>query len=84
MGNTNETEKIDEETQGFVRTGPLSSLFFQVGESFRCGSDFHKHFTQSKIELLKAVRSVITQRIEHLESRVQDSQTKKATKIPVE
>lgn len=62
---------------------PLGSLFAQVNATFGATSEFRKHIYNSKIEFLKAMRSIIDQKIENLETKAQRSQ-KRATKINVE
>jgi hypothetical protein len=47
-------------------------------------SEFMNHLRQSRIEFLKAVRSIIDGKIEHLEKKVSSGVKKKMTKIKVE
>ncbi len=47
-------------------------------------SRFAEHLNQSRIEILKAIRSLIDGRIEHLEKKAPGTSTRKATKIKVE
>jgi hypothetical protein len=47
-------------------------------------SDFMNHLRQSRIEFLKAVRSFVDGKIEHLEKKCSSGVKKKMTKIKVE
>jgi len=61
-----------------------------VGQFFGClrkglgpKSQFRRHLYKSKVEFLKAIRSLIDERIEELEKRAEAPQ-KKAVKVEVE
>lgn len=61
-----------------------------VGQFFDClrkgigpKSEFRRHLSRSKIEFLKAIRSLIDERIEELERKANSPQ-KKAIKVAVE
>ena len=45
---------------------PVGAIFKEVERTFGKKSNFLKHITQSRIEVLKAVRSLIDERIENL------------------
>lgn len=62
---------------------PVGEFFMNVEKSFGEKSLFVKHISRSKIEFLKAVRSLVDERIESLEKRSSDK-AKKMTKIKVE
>ena len=47
-------------------------------------TDFITHLRQSRIEFLKAVRSLVDEKIEHLEKKRSAGVKKKMTKIKVE
>jgi len=47
-------------------------------------SDFLDHFKKSQVEFLKAIRSLLDERIEHIEKKGQGNRCKKATRIKVE
>jgi hypothetical protein len=51
-----------------------------------CGkkSEFFEHMAQSRIEFLKGIRSLVDERIEHLEKKRSAKGGKKMTKIEVE
>jgi hypothetical protein len=66
-------------------------LICPVGKLFKdfediCGkqSVFFEHMTQSRIEFLKGIRSLVDERIEHLEKKCSTRGGKKMTKIKVE
>jgi hypothetical protein len=47
-------------------------------------SNFFKHLDRSRMEFLKAVRSLVDDRIEAIEKREKKTKKKKATRIKVE
>ncbi len=47
---------------------PLTKIMNIVNQAFGSGSEFRRHLRQSKIEFLKAFRSLIDLRITQLES----------------
>ena len=47
-------------------------------------SKFFDHMNKSKLEFLKAIKSLVDERIENLEKRGSSGSRKKATKIKVE
>ena len=59
---------------------PIGKFFAEL--FIPADSKFFEHLTRSKIELLKAIRSVIDEKIEHLEKS--GSPKKKVQKIEVE
>lgn len=63
---------------------PVASLISMVGECFDKQSDAYKHFTKSRLEMLKGVRSLVDKKISDLEENLSPQQPKKATKITVE
>ncbi len=63
---------------------PFASLASMIGECFNKESEAHKHFTQSRVELLKGIRSLVNKRIEGLEESLKPREAAKATKITVE
>lgn len=73
-------EKIKEE--GF--TCPVGRFFAEWEKSSLEKSNFFKHLNQSRVEFLKAVRSLIDERIENLEQRQDEKKGKRATKIKVD
>jgi len=58
---------------------PCREVVNSVSDLLRIWPAMRQHLTNSRIELLKAIRTVIDQRIEHLSSRDQ-----KGTKLVVE
>ena len=73
-------EKIKEE----VFTCPVGRFFAEWEKSSIEKSKFFKHLNQSRVEFLKAIRSLIDERIDNLEQRQDDKKGKRATKIKVE
>ena len=59
---------------------PVGKFFMEL--CFPKNSKFFEHLTRSKIEFLKAIRSMIDEKIEYLEKA--SSPKKKVTKIEVE
>jgi len=62
---------------------PLGRLFNEIGRGLGKGSDFQKHIIQSRVEFLKAIRSLVDGRIETLEGKWAD-EGQRVTKIEVE
>ena len=63
---------------------PVGQFFLDLQRASGKKSDFFKHLKQSQVELLKAVRSVVDDRIEALEKKEKTGQAKKTTRIRVE
>ena len=63
---------------------PVGRFFMDIGNCSGRRPKFFEHIDRSKIEFLKAVRSLLDDRIEGLEKREQSGKEKKATKIEVE
>jgi hypothetical protein len=61
----------------------VGKFFMDLQKSSRKKSKFFEHLDLSRIEFLKAVRSLIDDRIEGLEEKKSSRQEKKATKIEV-
>jgi hypothetical protein len=74
-------EKKNEEWEGFVC--PVGKFFHELGKGMVKRSDFHKHLSRSRIEFLKAIRSLVDERIETLEGKGPEPEHK-VTKIEVE
>lgn len=62
---------------------PIGQLFGCLKKSFGPKGEFRRHLYRSKIEFLKAIRSLIDERIEDLEKRAEGS-PKKAIKVAIE
>ena len=62
---------------------PVGKFFLDLQKGSRKKSKFFEHLDLSRIEFLKAVRSLIDDRIEGLEEKKSSRQEKKATKIEV-
>lgn len=63
---------------------PVATLFTELQELLGAKSSFFKHMNQSRIEFLKALRSLLDERIESLEKRASGRPPRKKTKIRVE
>ena len=63
---------------------PVGAFFKDINEVFGKGSKFYQHMTQSKVEFLKGIRSLVDERIENLEKRQSTKSRKRMTKIKVE
>jgi len=62
---------------------PVGKFFLDLQKGSRKKSKFFEHLDLSRIEFLKALRSLIDDRIEGLEEKKRSRQEKKATKIEV-
>ena len=63
---------------------PVGRFFQDLERASGRGSEFFEHLNRSRMEFLKAVRSLVEERIEDLEKRDSKKRKKKATKIRVE
>lgn len=63
---------------------PVAALFSELQDLVGMKSSFFKHLNQSRIEFLKALRSLLDERIESLEERGSARPAKKKTRIKVE
>jgi len=73
-----------EKTKEEVFTCPVGRFFAEFEKSSQDKSKFFKHLNQSRVEFLKAIRSLIDERIDNLEQKQDNKHGKKATKIKVE
>lgn len=73
-------KKSKEETAGC----PVGTFFKDFEGTFGKKSKFFKHMTQSKVEFLKGIRSLLDERIEHLEKKRSGKTKTKMTKIKVQ
>ena len=72
-------KKIEEE----MVVCPVGRFFMDIGKASKGKSKFLKHMNQSRIEFLKAIRSLMDERIESFEKHDQEKGGKKAEKIEV-
>ena len=65
---------------------PVGRFFMDLQEAWGSGkkSKFLGHIDRSKVEFLKALRSLLDDRIEGLEKKERSGREKKATRIQVE
>ena len=63
---------------------PVGRFFMDLEKASVKKSKFFVHLDRSRIEFLKALRSLLDEGIEHLEKRERSGREKKATKIEVE
>ena len=62
---------------------PVGKFFIDLESVFGKQSDFFKHMSQSRIEFLKAMRSLLDERINSLEKQATTTSKKRMTKIKV-
>jgi hypothetical protein len=65
-------------------TCPVGDFFTDLEKAFGKKSSFYKHMTQSKIEFLKGVKSLLDDRIDYLEKKGSKKAGAKLTKVKVE
>jgi len=63
---------------------PVGKFFMDLQKLSRPRSKFFEHMDLSRIEFLKAIRSLVDERIEGLEEKKRSKQGKRATKIDIE
>jgi hypothetical protein len=63
---------------------PVGSFFEDLEQAFGKKSRFFEHMTQSKLEFMKGIRSLLDARIDNLEKRRSGGAEGKMTKIKVE
>ena len=63
---------------------PVGRFFQDLEESIGKDTKFYEHLSRSRIELLKAVKTLIDDRIEILEKRTAGKTKKKINKIKVD
>jgi len=63
---------------------PVGRFFMDLEKASAKKSKFFEHLDRSRVEFLKALRSLLDESIEHLEKRERSGRGKKATKIEVE
>ena len=62
----------------------VGNLLSDFEKTFGKKSSFYQHMTRSKIEFLKGVKSLLDDRIEHLEKKGSKKTGAKLTKVKVE
>ena len=73
-------KKSEQETAGC----PVGSFFEDLEKAFGKKSQFFEHMTQSRLEFMRGIRSLLDARIENLEKKRSGNPAKKMTKIKVE
>jgi len=73
-------KKVEDE----VFVCPVGKFFSDLEKVSRRKSKFFEHMNLSKAEFLKAIRSLVDERIEDLEKKGSSKGEKRATKIKVE
>jgi hypothetical protein len=63
---------------------PVGSFFMDLDKSFGKETEFFEHLTRSRIEFLKAIKSLIDEKIDSLEKKETKKGKKKMTKIKVQ
>ena len=73
-------KKSEQKTAGC----PVGSFFEDLEKAFGKKSQFFEHMTQSRLEFMRGIRSLLDARIENLEKKRSGNPAKKMTKIKVE
>jgi len=73
-------KKSEQKTAGC----PVGSFFEDLEKAFGGKSQFFEHMSQSKLEFMKGIRSLLDARIDNLEKKRSGNSAKKMTKIKVE
>jgi hypothetical protein len=76
-------DKEKEEEQEKVEC-PVCRFFQELGKVSKKKSQFFNHLNLSQVEFLKAIRSLVDERIETLDAKREAGQERTATKIEVE
>ena len=63
---------------------PLGRFFQDIERAVGGKSEFCKHMTQSRLEFLRAMKSLVDAKIEDIEKKTASKGPQKATKIEVE
>ena len=71
-------------TEQQMATCPVGKFFKDLEEAFGKKSDFGKHVTNTRLEFLKAMRSLLDERIDTLEKKGNPGAKKRMTKINVQ
>jgi hypothetical protein len=79
---TSEEKREDEST--CRESCPVGKFLSTFGRCFDPESEVRKHLVQSRIEFLKAIKSMVDESIADLEKDISKRKPKKATKIEVE
>ena len=74
-------EKMDE---GRMVMCPVGRFFSDLEGISGGKSQFFEHLNRSRVEFLKAVRSLLDEKIDNIENKGKEKSGKKATKIKVE
>jgi len=61
---------------------PVGRFFSELERKAGKETDFHKHFNRSRVEFLKAVRSLVDARIDEIENPKKEKK-RKATRVEV-
>ncbi len=63
---------------------PVGRFFADIERLSKRSSEFRKHMNMARVEMLKAIRSLIDERIETLEGKTRSKTKKRATKIDIQ
>ena len=67
-----------------IEVCPVGRFFLDLEKLSGEKSNFFKHLNQSRVEFLKAIRSLVDEKIDNIEKKGSKKTSKKATKIKVE
>ena len=74
----------DERNEKEMVICPVGKLLMNLGKAAGGDSAFHEHMNRSRIEFLKAIKSLVDEKISHLEKKEGSEATDRMTKIEVE
>jgi hypothetical protein len=63
---------------------PVGRFFSDLEVAFGGKSKFFEHIISSRVEFLKAIKTLVDEKIEHLENKKAGKSRRKTTKIAVE
>lgn len=84
MSVEDKSEEKREEESTCRESCPAGRFFSTLGRCFDPESEVRKHLLQSRLEFLKAIKSLVDEGIADLEKDISQRKPKKATRIKVE
>ena len=75
---------MDKEKEEQKTECPVCRIFQELGKFSKKKSQFFDHMNLSQVEFLKAIRTLVDERIETLDAKGQPREEKTATRIEVE
>jgi hypothetical protein len=71
-------------SEGQMVVCPVGKFFMELEDTFGKKTEFFEHLGKSRIEFLKAIRSLVDNQIDNLEKKASKKGKKKMTKIKVQ